>query len=399
VSSSVTEANGASLNPAISEKGRFIAFDSDATDLEPGDTNDQRDVFIHDGKTLITRRISADVLGLAADGPSSNASVRISNARFVAFESTAADLVPNDANGVSDVFVRDTKGFGDNIRASVNSQGTEADGPSFHPTLAATADLVAFESDATNLIANDTQGFRDIFIYNINKKETVLASISTLSIEADGPSFLPSFAASGRGVAFESDATNMVASDTNGFRDIFFHYVANVTVRVSLATGGGETNGPSFHPSVSASGRFIAFESDAANLVANDANGVRDIFVHDVQTGTTTRVSLATGGGEANGSSFHPSISANGRLIAFESDAANLVANDGNGVRDIFVHNIKTGITSRVSVATRGTEGDGPSFHPSLSADGRFVAFESDATTLIDEDTNGKRDVFLHRTR
>jgi len=172
---------------------------------------------------------------------------------------------------------------------------------------------------------------------------------------------------------------------------------AQTTERVSVDSGGAQGNAESgdYGSRISADGRFVAFESRASNLVAGDANGCPDIFVRDRQSGTTERVSLATGGAEGNGISEFPSISADGRFVAFMSEATNLVAGDTNGCADIFVRDRQSGTTERVSLATGGTEGNNSSYGSSISADGLFVAFDSWASDLVAGDTNGNSDIFV----
>src|SRR5882672_3921736 len=155
------------------------------------------------------------------------------------------------------------------------------------------------------------------------------------------------------------------------------------TTRASVTTGGAQGNGRSFVPALSADGRFAAFYSDASNLVAGDANSARDVFVHDGQTGETTRVSVDSSGAEANGDSFAPAISADGRFVTFSSAASNLVAGDANGANDVFVRDRQAGTTTRVSVAPAGAEANDGSYSPSISSDGRYVAFLSDASHLV----------------
>src|SRR6266550_2391417 len=170
---------------------------------------------------------------------------------------------------------------------------------------------------------------------------------------------------------------------------------SGATFRVSVSTGGVQGNGRSFAPAISADGRFVAFSSAASSLVAGDTNGVDDVFVRDRQAGTTTRVSLAPGGAEANGGSYSPSISADGRYVAFLSDATNLVAGDTNSVRDVFVFDRQTGTTTRASVSSAGVQADVDSVTPVLSGNGRFVAFDSGADNLAFGDTNDTFDVFV----
>ena len=178
---------------------------------------------------------------------------------------------------------------------------------------------------------------------------------------------------------------------------------AQGTARVSVATGGGQGNGDSTLPSISADGRYVAFESLAYNLVPGDTNGVGDVFVHDRLTGTTERVSVSSEGTQGNGRSKCPSISADGRYVAFESFASDLVPDDTNGVNDVFVRDLQNGTTERVSIAWNGAEADGESGPTTagssggrmFSADGRFIVFWSLATNLVPGDTNGEADAFL----
>src|SRR5207248_5589264 len=158
---------------------------------------------------------------------------------------------------------------------------------------------------------------------------------------------------------------------------------ASATRRVSVSSAGVEASGYSSGPSISADGRFVAFRSDAANLVADDTNNVADVFVHDRQTGETQRVSVSTAGAEANGVSQRPAISADGRYIMFTSAASNLVAGDTNYSWDVFVHDRESGETLRVSVSSDGVQGTRSSFGGAISADGRYVAFASTASNLV----------------
>ena len=226
---------------------------------------------------------------------------------------------------------------------------------------------------------------------------TVRVAVDSAGAQGNSGSFVPSLSATGRWVAFASGATNLVAGDTNAATDIFVHdRKTGETVRVSVDSAGIEGNGDSSGPSISATGRWVAFQSFATNLVAGDTNEASDVFVHDRRTGQTVRVSMDSAGVQGNDTSSDPSISANGRWVAFQSFATNLVAGDTNGDRDIFVHDLTTGETVRVSVNSAGIQGNSESFFASLSAKGRVVAFTSDASNLVAEDTNGDSDVFVH---
>jgi Tol biopolymer transport system component len=256
---------------------------------------------------------------------------------------------------------------------------------------------VAFISLATNLVQGDTNDNDDIFVHDLQARDTTRVSVSTSGAQGNYTSQHPSISADGRYVAFQSWANNLVDGDTNGLFDVFVHdRQTGVTSRVSVATGGGQANSNSSHPSISADGRYVAFDSTATNLVTGETNGWTKIFVHDRQTGQTSRVSVAMGGAQANYHSYQPSISADGSYVVFYSRATNLVDGDTNGVWDVFVYDRQTGETSRVSIDSEGNQGNNDSEWPSISADGRYVAFLSIASNLVLNDTNGKKDIFIH---
>lgn len=357
--------------------------------------------------TLVSTATAAG--GPALGGASGQFSVALSgDGRVVAFESAATSLVPGDTNGLADVFVVDRL-TRTTTRVSVATGGGEAaGGASGLGGIAVSGDgrVVAFESAATNLVPGDTNGLSDIFVHDRATGTTTRVSVASGGAQGTGSAGMrsrrPSLSADGRFVAFDSDLATLVAGDANGKADVFVHdRVSGTTTRVSVATGGAEAVGDALgniRPSISADGRLVAFVSDAANLVSGDTNGFLDAFVHDRVTGTTTRVSVRSGGAQATGAdTFSVALSADGRYAAFDSEAG-VVTPDGNGDRDVFVHDRVTGDTVRVSVATGGAEADGPfgSRGPSISRDGRHVVFESDATNLVPGDTNGVSDVFLH---
>jgi len=204
--------------------------------------------------------------------------------------------------------------------------------------------------------------------------------------------------ATGRFVAFESDATNLVPGDTNRAADIFVHdRQTGKTELVSTATSGQQGNDRSSAPAISGDGRYVTFWSWASNLIPGDTNGVSDVFVHDRQTGVTQRVSVDSSGRQANRFSNQPSISADGRYVAFWSRATNLVAGDSNGAADIFVRDLQAGTTTRANVTSSGAQArGGASQQPSISPDGHVVAFTSFAHNLASNDLNNSQDVYVH---
>jgi hypothetical protein len=279
------------------------------------------------------------------------------------------------------------------VRVSVDSSGAEADGQSINRSISADGAIVSFDSSATNLVAGDTNGVDDAFVHDLRTGITERVSVDSSGAEADDATEIPFLSADGRFVAFSSFATNLVAGDTNQHVDAFLHdRSTGSTERVSVDSSGGEANGGSFAYAVSADGQVVAFQSDASNLVTHDTNAFQDVFVHDRSTGITERVSLSTSGHQGNSFSEKAYLSRDGRFVAFSSFASNLVHTDLNGVWDVFVHDRAAGTTERVSIDSSGTEGDLDSFVSSISADGRFVTFYSTATNLVAGDTNGVND-------
>jgi Tol biopolymer transport system component len=336
-----------------------------------------------------TARMSIDGNGTEANGGSGRPSLS-GDGRYVAFESTASNLVKGENNGKQHVFLHGRVN-GATILVSRASNGDQADSDSYAGSVSANGRYVAFYTGASNLVAGDT-GNWDVFLHDPDTGETTRVSVASDGREANGGSSGGSVSADGRYVAFLSDASNLVAGDTNSTTDVFVHdQVIGTTTRVNVASDGTEANDRSqYLPVVSADGRYVTFTSMASNLVAGDTNSAEDVFVHDRVGGTTTRVSIASDGTEANGSSFASSLSADGRYVVFTSEASNLVPDDTDASQwNVFVHDRATRLTSRVNVASDGTEargGDGDSGGGSLSADGRYVAFHSDATNLAPGD-------------
>jgi Tol biopolymer transport system component len=379
---------------SISGDGRYVAFESFEHNLVKGDENGVEDVFVRAGTTV---RASVDTGGGDADRGSAGPTIS-ADGRYVAFHSEASDLVQGDGNGVMDVFVRDMVA-GTTVRASVDTGGGDPDGDSGGPSISADGRYVAFSSRATDLVAGDGNGTHDVFIRDLVAGTTVRASVDTEGGDPDSFSDENSISADGRYVAFQSFATDLVAGgDGNGGYDIFVRdLVAGTTVRASVDTGGGDPDNGSLSPSISADGGYVAFESFATDLVQGDGNNTWDIFVRDLVAGTTVRASVDMGGGDARSSSNSASISSDGRYVAFFSLATDLVAGDGNRVGDVFVRDLVAGTTVRASVDTGGGDPDGGSSIPSISADGRYVAFSSVATDLVPGAGDAGLDMFLAR--
>jgi Tol biopolymer transport system component len=236
-----------------------------------------------------------------------------------------------------------------------------------------------------------------VFVVDRAAPSIVRVTANCTATDANGPSYSPIATPDGRLIAFESEASNLVAGDTNGLMDIFVADRATGAFElVSVGLGGAPANGPSSLGDATPDGRYIVFESYASNLVPGDTNGVPDIFVRDRTAGVTTRVSVAGDGSEANWYSMGGSLSADGQVVAFVSGATNLVPGDANRTYDVFVRDLAAGTTERVDAVATGTEPNDAAVTALLSADGRFVYFVSMASNLVPGDENEGIDVFSY---
>ena len=338
---------------------------------------------------------SGGAQGNAASGPGLNCLSISADGRYVAFESDATNLASGDTNGVRDVFVRD-RIAGTTERVSVGAGGLEGDGASAAPSISADGRYVAFESHATNLVALDTNGERDIFVRDRLAGTTERVSVATSGVEGDLGSAAAAISADGRHVSYESDATNLVAGDTNSRTDVFVRDVqAGTTVRVSTSAQGMQGTQGNDEPAISGDGRYVAFDCWASDLYPGDTNGCEDLVVKDLVLGTLERLSVSAAGVECNANTGQPKISADGRYVVFFSDADNLVAPDTNGAGDVFVRDLVAGTIERVSVAAGGVEGDQGSIYAAISDDGRWVSFMSVSSNLVANDVNAAADAFV----
>ena len=397
--SSGNQGNRFSSSPSISADGRYVAFSSSASNLVPGDTNELSDIFVKDVTTGAITRVSTDGSGTQGNSVSSVSSIS-ADGRYVVFQSSASNLVPGDTNESFDVFLKDVT-TGAITRASTDAFGSQSNlGSSYYPSITPDGRYVAFHSDASNLVPGDTNESSDAFLKDVTTGAITLVSTDASGTQGNSDSYSPSISADGRYVAFISSASNLVPGDTNGTYDIFVKDV--ITGAIAVGSNRHETlpqwggNSASSSSSISLDGRYVAFHSTASNLVPHDNNGTYDVFVKDVTTGTITRVSTDGSGNQGNNSSNYPSISADGRYVAFQSYASNLVTGDSNASYDIFVKDVTAGTITRVSTDDLGNQSNsGSSYSPNINASGRYVAFESSATDLVPGDINGSYDIFV----
>jgi Tol biopolymer transport system component len=403
VSSVGTAGDDDSVLASISGDGRYVAFWSFASTLVPADTNGTSDVFVRDRVTGTTERVSVDSRERQATGGDQGGvldtnfgrPVITPDGRYVAFASSATNLVKGDRNQAVDIFLRD-RVAGTTERVTMAGRRTEANSESSQPAISPDARFIAFRSFADNLVPGDTNFTADVFLLDRQAGTIRRVSVTDTGQQADNASGSPAITPDGRFVAFESSST-LVAGEVEDFaNDVYLRDAqAGTTIGISTATTGFVRH--SGAPSISADGRFVAFQSWDGGLVSGDTNDRYDVFVLDRATGVFERVSVDSAGAQAIGDSLGPSMTPDGRFVAFTSDAENLVADDGNFDYDVFVHERVAHTTVRASVRTDGTEtgfelGSG---NASLSTDGQVVAFDSEGA-LVPQDGGFPVDVFVH---
>jgi len=380
----------------VSADGRFVVFSSTAGDLVANDTNGVSDVFLRDRSLGTTTRISVNKDdGGDASAESHTPSIS-GNGRFIAFASLASDLVDGDGNGFLDVFVYD-RVAGQMVRASFAASIGETDGDSIDPYIDGDGRYVVFTSTATNLVSEGANTNQDIYLFDLFLKEITKITVRPVPALSEGYSRLPAISSDGRHVVFSSRDTELVAGDTNGTQDVFVRDLQTWAIeRVSLSTGGAEADGWNGEAAINADGSVVAWWSTATNLVEGDDNEQSDIFVRDRTAGTTTRVNVSSEGEQSIGAgSWHVTITDDGRFVVFLSDASNLDDRDVNGTGDVFSYDRLTGITRLHSLTPGGTGGNFYSRCPSVTGDGLYIAFESGASDFVDDDDNVEQDVFL----
>jgi Tol biopolymer transport system component len=335
--------------------------------------------------------LSRTTRGASAEGRSLGIALS-ENGLTALFRSEAVDLVnPRLQLPRADLYLRE-RGLAPTTQRVAAETDDHLDG--FAPAISADGRFIAFASDATDLVAGDTNGVADIFI--LDRDDGSITRVEGDFGEPDGTSNFPRLSADGRWVVYASQATNLVPDDTNAVTDIFlFDRDGGATRRVSVDFFGNQANGHSRSPAISADGGTVAFVSAATNLLDEELDGAEQVYVHEVQVSETFVVSVSSSGQPSTGDCFLPDLSADGSIVAFKSAGSNLVEADTNGVPDVFVHDRDDGQTTRISVDDFGNESNDLSGGPAISDDGRYVAFVSFSSTFDPQDGNGASDVFV----
>lgn len=373
------EGDGDSTEAAISDDGRIVAFRSFATNLVPGDTNARTDVFVRDNESGVVTRVSVRSDGTQGNGTSETPAIS-GDGRFVAFQSEATNLTPTSSSGTARVFVHD-RVTGTTELVAVNTNGSPM-GATGSPSLSQDGRVVSFVTVATG------------HVYVRDRAAGITTHVTPGANDASSGARL---SADGRHLVFTASATNLVAGDTNGFPDVFAYRLdTGTTERLSVPTGGVQaTGGASDRPSVSGDGTLVTFASGAVDLVAGDTNQVQDVFVRDRLTGETRRVSVGPGGVQGNEGSGWPSVSNDGRFVAFRSVAVTLVPGFTTRRDVVYVRDLERDVTAAASQSTTGATPNGSSAPPDISATGRRIAFASVASDLVAGDGNARSDVFV----
>ncbi|MFC1549279.1 TolB family protein [Nitrospirota bacterium] len=390
-----TQGNMGAFNADISTSGRYVVFDSRSYALVEGDTNDDYDVFVCDMHTGTVKLISNAADGTEGESTGEYPSIS-GDGRYVAFHSTSENIVAGDNNVSPDVFLRDLMTDTVTLLSINAADSSQGDSTSENPTISTDGKFVAFESQAQNLIPGQpTNGNKHILLRNVLSGEITMVSNSATGDEGDVGSYEPALSGNGRYVAFYSEATNLVSVDSGGFADIFLKDMQTGAIKlISNAADGTQGDGHSQYPAISDDGRYVAFVSTATNLVPGDSNGQPDVFLRDLQADTIKLISNSSDGTPSGNYSYQPSISADGRYVTFGS-SGELITGDNNSCDDIYLRDTLTDEVTLLSVNASGVQASDYSYIPIISGNGKYVVFESDAENLVETDSNGNSDIFF----
>jgi len=352
-------------------------------------------VFLRRVDAASTYLVSASARATALSGDCDGSALS-ADGRFVAFRTERQDVLASGTVGWSGIVVKDLASGRVTLASVPATHSPGYDDASAGPSISCDGRYVAFECGTDGLAAGDDNGKRDILLRDLEALETTLVSVSTAGLLANGSSWDAAISRDGSCVAFKSYASNLVPGDTNGRPDVFMRdVVRRLTTRVSVSSAEVPADDVSWGPAISADGRYVAFSSKATNLVPGDSNACSDVFVRDTVLGTTERVSVSSSGAQADNLSRDAAISADGRFVCFMSYATNLSTVDADSASDVFVRDRVRGRTWLVSKSLSGRAANDSSEKPTLSDSGLRVAFESEASNLVQGDTNGVSDVFV----
>lgn len=416
-------ANGGSHAPAISADGRYVVFLSEASNLVTDDENGLLDVFVYDVWTRTTTLVSRNYDGGPANGEPSRPSIS-ANGKFIVYSSDASNVVPDDDNEASDVFLYNRL-LGVTELISVNSDGNPGNKNSFtrRPSVSEDGRFVVFFSNSTNLAPEydieDDPETNHVYLRDrgsgTTESSTTLISKNADDEIGDDNSEYPTISADGSTIAFHSFADNLIVDDfkdNNATSDVFLYDIATETLtRISNTPDGWAGNGASDLAALSSDGKKVGFVSFADDFLpaGTDNNNSSDIFIFSAADGTIERVSINSDGEEGNAISDVPSLSEDGRYVAFYSFADNLVTDDENeciedtnkkrSCTDVFRHDTDLGETIRVSINVADEEGNNDSACSGIIADGQAVVYYSLATNLVAGDSNNIQDIFIYSLR
>jgi Tol biopolymer transport system component len=404
-------ADGPSSGASITPDGRYVAFASRAKNLSSTPDSDfGTDVFVRDTWTGVTRQISVGLNGAEADGDSSAPAIT-PDGRYVVFLSSADNLVAGDSGaGGNEVFVKDLK-TGRTTRLFTGTHTQPNYGADYTPSISDDGATIAFDSSQTDLVPDDTNQVRDVFVWKRSTGKITRVSVSSSGTQAGSATTAfpdsrdAKISGDGKTVVFNSDADNLVTGDTNGISDIFLRSLTrNTTTRISVgphgeqATRAGASPEGSEFPSISANGKTVAYiGSQITGIVPEDTGGSTQIYVYNRVTGRTQLGVRSAAGELVNDGVVAPALSADGRFLGFETGAQGVVTEDTDNVADAFLRDLKKGRNARVTVTLNGAPANGwtGAGGLALSDGGRKVAFISDATNLVSDPAYSANNLYL----
>ncbi|MEZ5940537.1 MAG: FG-GAP-like repeat-containing protein [Planctomycetaceae bacterium] len=392
LSNSGGELTDHSYNGDVSGDGRLLVFSSRANDVVTGDSGSISDIFIRNLVDGTISRLSQNVSGGGGNRDSLSPSIS-DDGRFVVFHSYAQNLVEDDNTATADIYLADLQtGDLELISRKYNGNRNASNHSSTAADVSNDGRFVVFQSEGNNLVADDKNGMIDIFLYDRQTEAMTRVSQAVGGGDSNNHSYSPHISGDGRYVVYASAASNLIAGDGNSQTDVFrYDRVTGQTVRVNRAVT-GEANGWAVAPSISTDGRYVAFDSSASNLVAGDTNRAIDVFIVDMNSGTTERIEGLNG--QADSHSWYPRITGDGNVVAFESDATNLSNVAVGTIRQAYVYNRLTQELQLLSVS-EGVAGNGISRWVTPNGDGSVITFTSVASNLVADDTNSSSDAFV----